>query len=210
MAIFGKDYSEDFEKLSQKISDTKKELIKYHTNELAQNESISDGFKDNTSELIRLKQEIGIMKIEFEELKTQISELHSELIKPKPVKVEIRSKKSNRGGHISKMARFEDFAREREYDMNLAYFYSVGGNGSKKPLQLKFRQLVAIINGYNNGLSAPKLHRTNPILKGIPTTKIQNYIYIWRAGGFNKAIETTARKLGFNPKKLISHECDDL
>lgn len=77
-------------------------------------------------------------------------------------------------------------------------------------LNLNFRQLKAIIDGYRNGVNARRMVKVNPILKNLGASAVNSYMMYWRAGSFNQTIMDNARKLGFNPDKLISHECDDL
>ena len=103
------------------------------------------------------------------------------------------------------MAKFKTYATPRQYDMATRTFRA--NAKSAKTMLLSFDQLVAIIHGYNAGLTTHQLKK-NPILKSFSVGQLYGYIYIYRAGGFNQAIRDTARKLGYNPDKLLSYEVE--
>lgn len=218
MGIFTrKDYTDDFETIHKELKDLKNEV----------NNGISRESDKNVIKQQEIEKSIDILIKGFNQMTSYIKEIQTMLVnitdemedmahvsmtfgstdeEPYEPK-EKGSTKPQKGAHISKHKRYPQFKTPRYYDMDLAKFYSKGGNGAKKYFDLNFRQLVSIIKGIQNGLNVKEL-MINPILADFTYANLLNYTYIWRAGGFNNAIEEVARELGFNPKKLISHECD--
>ena len=194
MGFFGKDYTDEF-----------KELKKAIAKQSEQNKEARKAIEKIEPAFIRLNNKVDKLQSSIEELTKVVKELN----KPEIIQADPEPKKVSPDAHISQYKRFYYYKLPRYYNIDKAKFYSIGGNGSKRYFDLTFQQLVAIIKAYQKGLKVTEM-KINPVLETMSRTNIRNYINIWRAGGFNNAIEKVARELGFNPKKLICHECDDL
>ena len=195
MKLF-KDYTEDFEKVYKEIDDVK---------------SYIRGKNDDTLiALNNIAEEVSELKKGYDILVSEVVEIKQLLLNQTPngkltetVEIEPDNKPFyTKGGHISTYQHFKNYKTPRGYNIKTGTF-SIAGKKSK--INLNFEQLVAIIKAYNAGLPVKKIQEI-PILKSFTKYAIQNYIYIYRAGGFNQAIMDNGRKFGYNPKKLISRE----
>lgn len=204
MGLFGgKDYSKDFEILKREISkQSDKSLVKQQEIEESI-ERLEKGFSELSSHI----KDIQTMLVNITDGINDMANVTIPVATEESEELKEGSNRIKKGSPIYTHKRYPQFKVPRQYDIELAKFYSIGGNGAKRYFDLNFRQLVSIIKGYQNGLNIKEL-MINPILKDFTYANLLNYSYIWRAGGFNNAINEVARELGFNPKKLISHECD--
>ena len=195
MKLF-KDYTEDFEKVYKEIDDVK---------------SYVRGKNDDTLIAINnIAEEVSELKKGYDILVSEVVEIKQLLLNQTPngkvtEVVEIKTDNKpfyKKGGHISTYQHFKNYKTPRVYNLKAGTF-SIAGKKAK--INLNFEQLVAIIRAYNAGLPVKKIQEI-PILKSFTKYAIQNYIYIYRAGGFNQAIMDNGRKFGYNPNKLISRE----
>lgn len=194
MSIFKRtDYTEQFEKLFQMVEKNNTEITKA---------IISS--KNTEKEVKQLSLEIINLKDEIHELKTVISELKEQ---PKETIIQNENAVSE---PIWKHKKYDVFKKDREYSLDKQQFFLNSAQGRARPMVLTFEQLIHIIRGTKNGLTPPTMKKVNPLLANLNTAQIRNYTYIWRAGGFNKAIKKNARVLGYNPKHLVNHECDGI
>ena len=204
MGIFErKDYTEDFKRIRKDIEKLNKNGVEHTDEVLKAITELARRQDELTTTLKDIKVLLLNMRVDLDDIVKVPS------IEEEEVEEEVKSCRSQPGDHISTYAYFEHYRIPRYYDLDSAKFYSIAGCGAKKEINLSFRELVAIIKGYTNGLSVNEL-RINPILKDKSAQNIRNYTYIWRAGGFNTAINKVARELGFNPDKLISRECESV
>jgi len=195
MGIFsGKDYTEDFKVIRK---DIEKQSHKGMLNQ-----------KEILESLSRLEKRQDELDNSIKELKEFLLDIKSPSIDDEDGEDELYDG-AKKGDHISNFKQYAHYKIPRYYDLETARFYSIGGNGAKRELDLSFRELVAIIKGYMNGLNINEI-QINPILKDKSPPNVRHYLYIWRTGGFNAAINKVARELGFNPDKLISTECESL
>ena len=203
MGLFGKDYSRDFEILKREISkQSDKSLVKQQEIEESL-ERLEKGFSELSSHV----KDIQTMLVNLTDSMENVAHVTMNFGVEESEEPKEESNRIKKGSPIYAHKRYPQFKVPRQYDMEIAKFYSIGGNGAKRYFDLNFRQLVSIIKGCQNGLNIKEL-MINPILKDFTYANLLNYSYIWRAGGFNNAINEVARELGFNPKKLVSHECD--
>ena len=203
MGIFSTDYTEDFKRIRKDIEKLDKNGVK-HTDEVLK--AIIELAKRQDELTVALK-EIKVLLLNMRVDLDDIVKVPS--IEEEEVEEPAEPHKAKPGDHISNYTKFEQYKIPRYYAMETAKFYSYGGNGAKREIDLSFRELVAIIKGYLNGLNVNEI-RINPILQDKTAQNIRQYTYIWRAGGFNNAINKVARELGFNPDKLISRECESV
>ena len=161
------------------------------------------GEKEESTEIDSLKKSIECLEEQYNELIQKFSELKELMLESSSQSIDddiIRKHKND--GHISTYKHFDNYRVPRKYDVeNNRFFISK----NRPSIHLDFTQLVAIINAYKSGLPTKKM-TNNPILSKYSIYNLQNYIYIWRAGGFNQAIKTHAREFGYNPNKLLSNE----
>ena len=157
-----------------------------------------------------LKEALINLKKNYASLSKELCEIKAELTaepKSKPT-AKLGSKAVNdvvsKPRHISTYRHYDNYKLERKYDKKKGRFFV---SENRPFIDLNFLQLVAIIKGYKNGLTTSKM-KVNPILSKYTTYSLQDYIYIWRAGGFNQAIKDYARSFGYNPNKLLSYEVE--
>ena len=203
MGIFSTDYTEDSKRI-------RKDIEKINKNGINNTDAVLRAIDTLTKRQDELTVALKEIKVSLLNMKVDLDNIGKIPIQDEVEEVEeVKSFKPQPGDHISNYSHFEHYKIPRYYDIETAKFYSIGGNGAKREINLSFRELVAIIKGYQNGLNVNEL-RINPILQDKTAQNIRNYTYIWRAGGFNNAIQKVARELGFNPSKLISCECDNV
>ena len=114
-------------------------------------------------------------------------------------------KKYVRNKPITEFAQYNTFKVPRHYDEKSDCFFSKTNRGEIK-INLTFIELVEVIREYKKGHNGTGMVKGNVLLSKFSSHALQNYIYIYRAGGFNDAIKKYAPKKGFNPDKLISKE----
>lgn len=204
MGIFSTDYTEDFKRIRKDIEKINKNGTNNTDAVLKAIDTLTKRQDELTVALNDIKVLLLNMRVDLDDI-VKVPSIEEE----EEVEEEVKSFRPQPGDHISTYSHFEHYKIPRYYDLDSAKFYSIGGNGAKKEINLSFRELVAIIKGHLNGLSVNEL-RINPILQDKTAQNIRNYTYIWRAGGFNNAINKVARELGFNPDKLISRECESV
>ena len=161
---------------------------------------------DKSTNNTTLKEAIINLKKSYGSLSKELSEIKAELTAENTSEPTDDTPKVNDNGkrHISTYRHYDNYKLERKYDKKKGRFFV---SENRPFINLNFIQLVAIIKGYKNGLSTSKM-KVNPILSKYTTYSLQDYIYIWRAGGFNQAIKTHARNHGYNPNRLLSYEAE--
>ena len=202
-----KNYDDEFKKLKSEIGTLKSRIATHSDRNVIKLESLEE--KVNEMDI-----SVRHMTMEFIELKQMLQNQQPTGLVEEEVKIATLEKEpllNDKGkSHISTYKQFENFALPRSYDMKFQKFFIDRTRGGRMYLNLNFHQLRAIIRGYQNDLKPAQMRKTNPILKKFTSGAINSYLMYWRAGAFNQAIMDTARKLGYNPEHLISHECDDL
>lgn len=181
-------------------------------------------FNRKNEEIENLKEKVIILedrcknlKQEHEKLKEKVSKLIG-LYEPQYVSVNNTvprgkdkkpRRKSPHGSNIKTFARYNEYRQTRHYDEINDCFYTKMG-AKNKMINMNFMQLIEIITSYQKGLTVKEISK-KPLLKSLLSSdgrheRIRQYIYIYRAGGFNDAIKKYAPKKGYNPDKLISNE----
>ena len=193
MKLF-KDYTEDFEKTYEKIEEIK-DFVR------GKNDKTLIALNEIEKTTTRLENQYDLLHKEIIEIKQIIMNQIPKGFATEEISIDSDENEKRKGGHISTYKHFDNYRTPRKYDLVEQVFRSPNGN---HPIRLTFEQLIALIQAYRSGLQVKQIN--NPILKGFPSYALQNYIYIYRAGGFNKAILEHGRKLGYNPQKWISME----
>lgn len=180
-----KNYDEDIKNLQERLNEVENE---------------NKGLKSNVGKILEI-----LLKKERKEydLSTEYLEPNKTIPRGKDTK---KRKVAKRGSHITQIANFKANSKPRGYDPHKDIFYSTKKDGSKIKIELSFNELVEIIKGHQKGFGGGYLSKYNKVLSHFSAGSINNYLYIYRAGGFNDAIKRYAPEKGYNPKKLISNE----
>ena len=109
---------------------------------------------------------------------------------------------------ITEFAGYNTFKLQRQYDERVDCFFSSTNRGDVK-INLTFLELVEVIKEYKKGHNGTMMAKGNILLSKFSSHALQNYTYIYRAGGFNDAIKKYAPKKGYNADKLISREVEE-
>ena len=192
MKLF-KDYTKEFEKTYEKIEEIK-DYVR------GKNDKTLITLNEIEKTTSRLEKQYDLLHKEIIELKDILTNQIPRGFVTEEINIDSEEEIHKKGGHITTYRRFDNYSLPRDYNMEKQVFFIT----KSKPINLNFDQLIALIKAYRSGLKVSEIK--NPILKDFTTYALQNYIYIYRAGGFNKAIMKYGRKLGYNPQKWISME----
>lgn len=183
--------NEKIDKILSKVEENNMEL------QMALNTVVRE-FKETVNELDSrvddLNSKIDMLSYSYKDMQKVIEEAT-------PVQ-----KKAKRGAHISEFKDFEMYRQPRSYDLkNQIFKVDSDNNHSNNFIPMTFAQLVTLIKMYKAERPLKEIKK-HPLFIDFSKNRLQNYIYIYRAGGFNDTILENARKLGYNPEKLLSHE----
>lgn len=174
-------------------------------------------FNKKNEEIAELKQRVVTLENQYDDLNVRYNELkqvvdnlnNSKYIHPNKIVKRGKDKKPRksftRNQPITKYQGYNTFKKQRIYDEKSDCFFSKTKRGEVK-LNLTFIEFVEIIKEFQKGHNGNYMSQYNPLLSHFTASALQNYIYIYRAGGFNDAIKKYASKKGYNPDKLISNE----